>query len=56
MHQRALTDLFICFIADGVVFVQSANGVILTEGIDGILPTKYFTKVIKIEDNSPIEW
>lgn len=34
--------------ADGIIFYESANGVILTEGIDGILPAKYleysFTK------------
>lgn len=29
--------------ADGIVFYESTNGVILTEGIDGILPAKYLT-------------
>ncbi len=29
--------------ADGIVFYESANGVILTEGVDGILPAKYLT-------------
>ena len=29
--------------ADGIEFFESANGVILTEGIDGILPAKYLT-------------
>jgi 2'-phosphotransferase len=28
---------------DGIIFYESANGVILTEGIDGILPAKYLT-------------
>jgi 2'-phosphotransferase len=28
---------------DGIEFYESANGVILTEGIDGILPIKYLT-------------
>jgi 2'-phosphotransferase len=29
--------------ADGIEFFESANGVILTEGINGILPAKYLT-------------
>lgn len=32
--------------SDGIVFYRSANNVILTEGINGILSSKYFTKVI----------
>lgn len=32
--------------SDGVVFYRSANNVILTEGINGVLSNKYFTKVI----------
>lgn len=32
--------------ADGVVFYRSANNVILTEGINGVLLNTYFTKVI----------
>lgn len=32
--------------SDGVVFYRSANNVILTEGINGVLFNKYFTKVI----------
>ncbi|KAK9455434.1 phosphotransferase KptA/Tpt1 [Dipodascopsis uninucleata] len=36
--QRALTD--------GIKFYESENGVILTEGNNGILPTKYFSKVV----------
>ena len=31
---------------DGIKFYQSDNGVILTAGIDGILPIKYFAKVV----------
>ena len=34
-------------IKDGIEFFISANNVILTEGIDGILPAKYFKKVMK---------
>lgn len=32
--------------AEGVVFYRSANNVILTEGINGLLSNKYFLKVI----------
>lgn len=32
-------------IKDGVNFYISSNNVILTEGIDGVLPPKYFKKV-----------
>lgn len=32
---------------DGIEFFISANNVILTEGIDGLLPAKYFKKVMK---------
>jgi len=35
---------------DGVVFYKSDNGVVLTAGVDesGILPTKYFLKVVDV--------
>jgi 2'-phosphotransferase len=45
--QRATCDVFLYIdvaraMADGIVFYESANGVILTEGIDGTLPPTYF--------------
>jgi 2'-phosphotransferase len=30
---------------DGIVFYESDNGVILSEGIDGIIPNNYFIKI-----------
>lgn len=30
---------------DGIKFYISSNNVILTEGIEGLLPTKYFKRV-----------
>ncbi|KAG7358481.1 phosphotransferase KptA/Tpt1 domain containing protein [Nitzschia inconspicua] len=32
---------------DGITFYQSDNGVLLSEGIDGMLPTMYFSRVIE---------
>lgn len=32
-----------CAMADGMVFYESANGVVLTEGFDGIIPPCYLT-------------
>lgn len=32
--------------SEGIVFYRSENNVILTEGLNGVLSTKYFTKVI----------
>ena len=45
--QRATCDVFLYIdmaraMADGIIFYESANGVILTEGIDGVLPPTYF--------------
>ena len=45
---------------DGIDFYISSNKVILTEGIDGLLPAKYFKKVMKkdgtiLQENEAIE-
>ena len=34
---------------DGIVFGVSANGVILTEGIDGVLPSDYFLYIKELK-------
>ena len=39
-------DLFSAM-KDGINFYISTNNVILTEGIDGALPFKYFSRVVK---------
>jgi hypothetical protein len=33
--------------ADGMQLYISANNVVLTEGFDGVVPTKYFKRVVK---------
>lgn len=33
-------------LSDGIKVYRSSNGVILTRGIDGVLPTKYFERVV----------
>ena len=33
-------------LTDGIIFYRSANGVILTSGINGILEPKYFSKIV----------
>ncbi|KAJ3034668.1 hypothetical protein HDV00_004807 [Rhizophlyctis rosea] len=47
---RKTCDLFIYVdvkqaLDDGIKFQRSANGVILTSGLNGVLPPKYFLKV-----------
>jgi len=39
--------------ADGIEFVKSANNVILTTGINGILHPKYFSQVLDISTDPP---
>eukprot|EP00700_Malawimonas_jakobiformis_P003908 EC726846.1.p1 GENE.EC726846.1~~EC726846.1.p1 ORF type:complete len:213 (+),score=17.59 EC726846.1:52-690(+) len=34
-------------LTDGIPFLLSSNGVVLTAGIDGVLPPKYFLKITK---------
>eukprot|EP01111_Echinosteliopsis_oligospora_P018513 TRINITY_DN8540_c0_g1_i1.p1 TRINITY_DN8540_c0_g1~~TRINITY_DN8540_c0_g1_i1.p1 ORF type:complete len:262 (-),score=80.06 TRINITY_DN8540_c0_g1_i1:14-799(-) len=40
-------------ILDGIEFYLSPNGVVLTEGVNGILPIKYFAQVLNSRDRSP---
>jgi len=51
--QRASCDVLIYIdmaaaMADGIIFYESDNGVVLTEGIDGTLPPKYFTVFVNL--------
>jgi len=39
--------------ADGIEFVKSANNVVLTTGINGILHPKYFSQVLDISTDPP---
>lgn len=39
-------------LADGIAFYRSANGAILSDGRDGILEPKYFSKVLDRKGNS----
>jgi len=54
---RSTAELFIyvdiqAAIADGIIFYRSKNEVILTQGADGWLPPKYFSKVVRIDYNT----
>ena len=42
-------------IKDGINFYISSNNVILTEGIDGTLPPKYFKKVVSKDGSVLLE-
>ncbi|GAA5999767.1 hypothetical protein JCM5350_007868 [Sporobolomyces pararoseus] len=49
---RANCDLFIyldvpALLADGIPIFTSSNQVVLTSGLDGVVPPKYFSKVVK---------
>lgn len=51
--QRATCDLLIYIdmataMADGIIFYESDNGVVLTEGTDGVLHSKYFKSIVRI--------
>jgi len=51
---RSTAELFVYVdvgkaMEDGVVFYRSKNDVILTQGYDGWLPTKYFAKAVRID-------
>ena len=39
---------------DGITFFLSANGVILTHGIDGVLPSNYIKGVISCADRTVV--
>lgn len=54
---RSTAELFIYMdvaaaMEDGVVFYRSKNDVILTIGLDGWLPVKYFHKAVRIDYNT----
>lgn len=42
--------------ADGITFYRLANGVILTEGIAGVLPTRYFLSVVDARTIKALEF
>jgi len=39
---------------DSIEFMESANGVVLSAGIDGVLPPKYFARVVDTKTKSPL--
>ena len=56
---RSSAELFIeidlrAALADGIPFYIAANGVVLTEGIDGVLPARYFVRVTD-RDGRPVD-
>ena len=56
---RSSAELFIeidlrAALADGIPFYVAANGVVLTEGVDGVLPARYFARITD-RDGRPVE-
>mmetsp|Transcript_117962 Transcript_117962/g.306269 ORF Transcript_117962/g.306269 Transcript_117962/m.306269 type:complete len:1254 (-) Transcript_117962:320-4081(-) len=54
---RSTAELFVYVnvaraMEDGVIFYRSKNEVILTQGLDGWLPPKYFIKAVRIDYNT----
>jgi 2'-phosphotransferase len=41
-------------LADNIPLYRSDNGVLLTDGINGLLPSKYFSKILDIKTNKTI--
>lgn len=41
-------------LADGMKLYKSENGVILTEGFDGVVPVKYFQKIESWPKRNPV--
>lgn len=40
--------------AEGVQFRRSANGVILTEGLGGLLPPRLFARAVRLSDGAEL--
>ncbi len=58
MHASALCEWFCCGLqrADGLKFFFSKNNVILTSGIDGIIPPRYFARAVeRLRDGSMVD-
>jgi hypothetical protein len=50
-----LCNIIFDIIVDKIEFFQSENGVILSSGIDGILPPKYFLYVLDAKTLKPFD-
>lgn len=51
VEDRPAPDIFIeidlrAAIADGIAFYVASNGALLTEGLNGVLPAGYFSRVV----------
>ena len=40
--------------AEGVEFLRSANGVVLTEGLDGVIPPRLFERAVRLSDGTKL--